>query len=399
MMHLQAPRFAPIFAPIIVHYVAIAMIAVTAVSTQAQPPLPPFATGAPSTEEAVVNEATAVLQELVTGTSTQIPAHLLASAEGVAIVPRFVRGAFVLGIGGGRGVLLTKDASGNWQAPEFLTIGGGSIGWQAGVQATDLVLVFRSPRSLNNMRQGKLTLGVNASAAAGPIGRDAGAATDLSAQAEILTYSKTRGLFAGVSLSGASLQIDVPATQRFYQTIGGGPGVVPPSAINLVNELTRFSSLARNAATVGPVSATAPLRTTPGAGATTTTPNAAPMGPVATVGAATPMLRVAPGSLAKLEAAVAGLLVSVDAQWQAFLALPVTWQTATEIPADQVQTVLMRYERIATDPQFESLRALPSFGVAIKELRDLAAQAPVQERLQLPPPPNVDQSDFSRGRY
>jgi hypothetical protein len=103
--------------------------------------------------------------------------------------------------------------------------------------------------------------------------------------------------------------------------------------------------------------------------------------------------------MAKLEAAVAGLLVNVDAQWQAFLAPPATWQTATEIPADQVQAMLMRYERIATDPQFAALRALPSFGVAMKELRDLAAQAPVQERLQLPPPPMLDQTDVSRGRY
>jgi len=127
--------------------------------------------GPNASDEGIVNDAIGVLKELTIGTATHIPENLLASAEGVAIIPRYVRGAFVIGVAGGRGALMVRDANRNWQAPEFMTIGGGSVGWQAGVQSTDLVLVFRSPRSLANIRTGKITLGANASAAAGPIGR------------------------------------------------------------------------------------------------------------------------------------------------------------------------------------------------------------------------------------
>jgi lipid-binding SYLF domain-containing protein len=335
--------------------------------------LPPLNNGPTSTEAGVVNEATVVLQELVAGTSTQIPEHLLASAEGVAIVPHYVRGAFVIGVAGGRGVIVTRDANRNWQAPEFITIGGGSIGWQAGVQSTDLVLVFRSPRSLNNMRTGKLTLGANASAAAGPIGRYASAATDAAAKAEIFTYSKTRGLFAGISLDGASLQIDAAATQQYYQTQLGGPGVIPPSAIRLVNELARFSQTVpavESAVAVDPGSVPAPSDF---AGATTT------MNKIA----------IPSGGLTRLEAAVGALQANVDTDWKAYLALPATWQNASEISADEVHSVLARYERVATNPQFAALRSLPAFNEALASLQALAATAPVSHNLQLPPPPVI----------
>ncbi len=345
--------------------------------------LPAISNGPTSTEAGVVNEATAILQELALGTATQIPEHLLASAEGVVIVPHYVRGAFVIGIAGGRGVLLVRDANHQWQAPEFITLGGGSIGWQVGVQATDLVLVFRTPKSVNNIRQGKLTLGVNASAAAGPVGRDAGAATDATAQAEIFTYSKTRGLFAGVSLNGASLQVDVPATQVYYQTLAGGPGVIPQSAISLVTVLNGFSNTV--VPTADPVailpSKLAPSTLAPSTRAPSTT------------------IRVPVGGLTPLENAVSALLSSVDAQWQSYLSLPASWNGASEIPADEVYGTLARYERVATNPQFAALRSLPAFGQALKSLQDIAAQTPERPRLQLPPPPIIDATEVSRGRY
>jgi len=349
--------------------------------------LPPISNGPTSTEAGVVNEATAILQELAVGTATQIPENLLASAEGVVIVPHYVRGAFVIGIAGGRGVLVVRDANHQWQAPEFITLGGGSIGWQAGVQATDLVLVFRTPKSVNNIRQGKLTLGVNASAAAGPIGRYATAATDQTAQAEILTYSKTRGLFAGVSLSGASLQVDVPATQVYYQTIAGGPGVVPQSAISLVTELSCFSK------TVVPAAAPASL---------TQSNNDAISGTASTSmlpGTPAAKIRVPSGGLVSLENAVSALLPNVDEQWQTYLALPADWKNAAEIPADEVYSTLTRYEQVTTNPQFTALRSLPAFEQALRSLRELAAQTPQQPRLQLPPPPVVGGADVTRGRY
>lgn len=356
--------------------------------------LPPISSGPTSTEAGVVNEATVILQELAVGTATQIPENLLASAEGVVIVPHYVRGAFVIGIAGGRGVLLVRDANHQWQAPEFITLGGGSIGWQVGVQSTDLVLVFRTPKSVNNIRQGKLTLGVNASAAAGPIGRYASAATDQTAQAEILTYSKTRGLFAGVSLSGASLQVDVPATQVYYQTIGGGSGVVPQSAISLVAELNRFSNTIVPAADPALLTQASgnPLGTSSTPLVSDTAASTLPPRPMTKI-------RVPAGSLVTLENSVSALLANVDAQWQNYLSLPADWKNAAEIPADEVYATLTRYERVATNPQFTALRSLPSFEQALTALRELASQTPERPRLQLPPPPIVDAADVSRGRY
>jgi SH3 domain-containing YSC84-like protein 1 len=391
-------------------FVALSLHSMAPTVANAQPASPLIATGPTSTAAGVVNEATVVLQELVAGARTQIPANLLATAEGVAIVPHYVRGAFVLGIAGGRGVLVVRDANRNWQAPEFITIGGGSIGWQAGVQATDLVLVFRSPRSLSNMRQGKLTLGVNASAAAGPLGRDAGAATDASAQAEIFTYSKTRGLFAGVSLTGANVQIDIPATQAYYQTSTGGPGVVPPSAISLVNELNRFSlsvppveSAASNPINTNPLSGdplTNRLPANVGALPDPLTPQGIPVANSA-MNAVAPvaMVPMRPDTVKRLETSVGSLVASVDPEWQAYLALPVGWRGAKEVPADQIYSTLTRYERVATNPQFAALRALPAFNDALKALQELAAQVPTAEHLRLPPPPAIDAGDVSRGRY
>jgi len=331
-----------------------------------------IAGGPTSTEAGVVNEATAVLQELASGTATQIPEHLLASAEGVAIIPHYIRGAFVIGVAGGRGVLMVRDANHNWQAPEFMTIGGGSIGWQLGIQSTDLVLVFRTPKSLKNIHTGKVTLGANVSAAAGPIGRYASAATDARAEAEILTYSKTRGLFAGIALDGASLQIDVPATKVYYQTATGGPGVIPPSAITLVDQLNRLS-----ATTVAAPDVTNPSQT------------AAPgMQP----GEAT--IAITPGGLTPLETAVGSLLGSVDEQWKAYLALPANWQGATQLPAREVYETLSRYERVATNPGFATLKSMPTFDQALTLLRAVAGQSPQTHTLALPPPPDVSHERY-----
>lgn len=381
--------------PLLSMALALALAAMVSLpeSVSGQGFLPPIASGPTSTEAGVVNEATSVLQELTTGTTLQLPEQLLASAEGVAIVPHYVRGAFVIGVAGGRGVLVTRDANRNWQAPEFITIGGGSIGWQAGVQATDLVLVFRSPRSLNNMRTGKLTLGANASAAAGPIGRYASAATDASAQAEIFTYSKSRGLFAGVALDGASLQIDVPATQAYYQTALGGPGVIPQSALGLVNELSRFSTTVPSAEPNNAPSDLAPSVNPFPASSSLPEVSDAATAPLA------PRIVIGPGGMATLENAVSSLLPHVDDQWKAYLALPTNWQGANEISAQEIYSTLTRYERVATNPQFAALRALPAFEQAIKELQTLAVQTPQAYQLKLPPPPVIEPVGVSRGRY
>ena len=126
-----------------------------------------------------------------------IPPALLGSASGVAIFPNMIKGGFILGVNYGKGVLLARRPDGSWSPPLMVTMGGGSLGFQAGLQAADIVLVFATPRSLQGMLAGqKVTLGADASVALGPIGRQANAATDARMGAEIYSYARSRGLFA-----------------------------------------------------------------------------------------------------------------------------------------------------------------------------------------------------------
>ena len=163
-----------------------------------------------------------------------IPPAMLGAAEGVAIFPNMVKGGFILGVNFGRGVLMVRKADRTWSAPVMVTMGGGSVGFQAGVQAADIVLVFATPKSLQGILNGqKVTLGADASVALGPIGRQANAGTDARLGAEIYSYARSRGLFAGVSLGGADLSIDNNANSALY----GRFGVTPADVFN-GNQLT-----------------------------------------------------------------------------------------------------------------------------------------------------------------
>ena len=158
-----------------------------------------------------------------------IPPAMLQSASGVAIFPNMIKGGFILGVNYGRGVLHVRNADGSWSSPVMVTMGGGSIGFQAGVQAADIVLVFKTPQSLTNILSGqKVTLGADASLAVGPIGRQANAATDARLGAEIYSYARSRGLFLGVSLGGADLSVDHNADGALY----GRYGVTPADVFN-----------------------------------------------------------------------------------------------------------------------------------------------------------------------
>jgi lipid-binding SYLF domain-containing protein len=158
-----------------------------------------------------------------------IPPAMLQSAEGVAIFPNMVKGGFILGVNFGRGVLMVRKADRTWSAPVMATMGGGSVGFQAGVQAADIVLVFATPKSLQGILNGqKVTLGADAAVALGPIGRQANAGTDARLGAEIYSYARSRGLFAGVSLGGADLSIDNNANSALY----GRFGVTPADVFN-----------------------------------------------------------------------------------------------------------------------------------------------------------------------
>ncbi len=175
------------------------------------------AAAAPPTPAKTLESSGEVLDALAAIPLKGIPPALLADAQGVAIIPKVIKAGFVVGGRGGHGVVLAKAKDGTWADPVFVDIGGASIGAQIGVESTDVVLVFRTRKSLDRILEGKekLTLGADASVAAGPVGRTATAATDAKLEAEIVSYSRSRGLFAGVSLDGAVIRPDVASNVRF----------------------------------------------------------------------------------------------------------------------------------------------------------------------------------------
>ena len=147
-----------------------------------------------------------------------IPEFLMRDARAIAIIPRVLKVGIVVGGEFGRGVLVLRDDDGGWGNPILISLSGGSIGWQIGAQSSDVVLVFRTPASIEGILRSKLTIGVDAAAAAGPVGRRARASTDIELKAEIFSYSRSRGFFAGLSLDGAVLQVDDEANAAFYGT-------------------------------------------------------------------------------------------------------------------------------------------------------------------------------------
>ena len=167
-------------------------------------------------EDARADEASRVLTEILRIPEESIPANLLQDARAIAVIPNVVKAGFVVGGRRGRGLIAVRTREGTWSHPSFVTLTGGSFGFQAGVQSADVILVFRSERGVDSIVGGKFTLGADASVAAGPVGRSAQASTDERLKAEILSYSRARGLFAGVALDGTRLAIDNKSNQATY---------------------------------------------------------------------------------------------------------------------------------------------------------------------------------------
>jgi lipid-binding SYLF domain-containing protein len=168
------------------------------------------------TEIHKVQDAQDVFQTLTQVPEYQVPAALIRQVHGIAIIPDVRRAGFIIGGQHGRGVLVVRGADGSWSRPLFLTLTGGSVGWQIGIQSADIVLFFRTKDSVDRVLRGKYTMGVDASLSAGSLGREAGAVTDQDLRAEIYSYSRTRGLFAGVTLQGAALEVDYDANALYY---------------------------------------------------------------------------------------------------------------------------------------------------------------------------------------
>ncbi|APG24794.1 MAG: lipid-binding SYLF domain-containing protein [Syntrophotalea acetylenica] len=199
-------------------------------------------------QDDTVRTATRVLDKIMEIPESAIPPSLLSNAYGIAIIPEVIKGAFIIGGRYGEGVLLVRNSAGGWSNPSFLSIGGGSLGWQIGGQSTDVILVFKSPASIENIKRGKFTLGADAAVAAGPVGRRVEGATDVMLQAEILSYSRSRGFFAGVSLEGSVLNILWEDNGSYYgqpnvtvDDIFAGRVAAPESAMALRNSLANYA--------------------------------------------------------------------------------------------------------------------------------------------------------------
>ncbi len=330
-----------------------------------------------SREEAAVRSATAVLNEIMAVPLEGIPRRMLADAQGIAIIPNVIKGSFIIGARHGKGVLLVRDEKGNWQAPVFVTLTGGNIGWQVGVQATDVILVFKTRQSVQGILSGKFTIGADAAAAAGPVGRQAAAATDARLKAEIYSYSRSRGLFAGVSVDGSVLRVDQFAGSAYYQSPGPGqPATVPESAIQLVNQVAAYCGAARPQANgeVGQQPVVAPA---PAASQSDALRNQ--------------LAQVAPQLYQRL-----------DPSWRAYLALPAEVFTGRGHPSAEVlDRSAAHFDVVAKDPRYRQLAEQPEFQSTYGLLRHyVGLRSQPRTALHLPPPPAESGAPGSRpARY
>ena len=312
-----------------------------------------------SKPDAVIAQASQLLTETMNQPLAKVPRAMIENAHGVAIIPNVVKGSFIVGARHGKGVLFVREPNGTWHAPVFITLTGGNIGWQVGVQSSDIILVFKTDRSIQGVLNGKLTLGADVAAAAGPVGRSGGIGTDGQLQAEIYTYSRSRGLFAGVSIDGSALQVDRIATGAYYQisSINQTP-VVPPAAQQLTETVAKYAEqIVQGSAT--PASAKA-------------------------VGASES--EVVRGQIVQLAPALFELL---DPQWKEYLGLPAWMFLGGAAPNTQeIKAILARYEAVAKDPRFSTLAARPEFQSVLSLLKHYnETLVPTKDSLQLPPPP------------
>ena len=240
-----------------------------------------------------LDESRRVFESFSNLSEQAIPIWLLERAYGVVVIPNVVRGALFIGGRGGRGVMSVRNPDGSWTNPVFVTLGGANIGFQWGVQSTDLVMVLMSRKSVEGVAGGKMTLGADASIAAGPIGRSATAATDTTFKAQVLAYARNEGLFAGIALDGSIISIDDRSNAAAYgvsgilgsQILAGTAGTPPPAATAYTAALAR--------ATRG-VAAPATVPATPAAPATA--PAAKPAEPPADSARTYPLEDPAPGA-------------------------------------------------------------------------------------------------------
>jgi lipid-binding SYLF domain-containing protein len=233
------------------------------------------ASWAGSAEEDRLSAAARTLVDIQAIPDKRVPDLLLQRAQGIAIIPNVVKAGLGIGGQGGKGVLAVRDAHGQWSNPSFIMLAGGSVGFQFGVEASDVVLVFTTRRSIEGLSGGKVTLGGDASIAVGPVGRQATGATDLQFDAEVYSYASSVGLFGGIAINGTVIAIDHKANARYYQRPGvlasdifaGTAPAAPASAAALMQALRKLP----NGGSPAPVKSSAPA-----AAAETDAPRPAP---------------------------------------------------------------------------------------------------------------------------
>ncbi len=225
-----------------------------------------------------IQSASTILNQIMSAPDSAIPDSIMSGAKCIAIMPSMLKASFVFGANYGKGVATCRTDKG-WSAPAFFKLTGGSFGLQAGGQASDLVLIIRTDDGMQHLLQSKFKLGADASAAAGPVGRDAQAMTDLTLRAQVLTYSRARGLFLGVSLNGGVIKQDQADTQAFYgkdwtyRSVLNGEVPAPKDADILLNTVEKYAPTPRPKP--APAAASVPATASP-------TPAAAEATPVST---------------------------------------------------------------------------------------------------------------------
>ena len=206
----------------------------------------PCSSGAAATnddDDVKLAQAIAVLHDFTRDDEQAIPTELLQRARGIAVIPNLIRGGFFFGGRRGRGVLTVRTASGEWGTPAFITLTGGSIGWQFGAEAADVILVFANDRSVANIASGKFTFAGDAAVQAGPVGRRSMGAVTM--RSEVYVYAHNRGLFAGAAFEGARLDVSEQDNARFYAGTGAQP--LGPLATTLPGSAERFLQALRAA--------------------------------------------------------------------------------------------------------------------------------------------------------
>ena len=207
-------------------------------------------TYAATKEERRVLDSTDILDQLLRIPEQGVPSRLLSRAHAVAVIPRVIKVGFGVGVRHGRGILVVRQDDNSWSNPAFVTITAGSLGWQIGADSTDIILVFKTRKGVDGIANGKMTLGATASVAAGPVGRNTSASTDIQFKAEVYSYSRSRGLFAGVALEGAGVTMDRKANAAYYGStsmtpeaiFASSPSIAPDTANTFVQVLTAQTS-------------------------------------------------------------------------------------------------------------------------------------------------------------